>query len=240
MTAYLDNYARFVDWQPYTPAYLETAEQVIYVVAAEMQLALQLEGTRAGYNETPFVMSRILEREGIWNYVVSGSLSLAFPPGSGFAPYSFSSLGTKGQSHGERGYKWVCAPPFHVVDITIQAQEHPCPVNHLLPKSVLEKDTQPAPGEAVEMLAPAAIDELRRTGLSLEEGLDRFAPSFRSRFAPDFPAQTFVRGGVSFRYVPTAVITSDASLEQFNGFVTKGRSASQFHAQDIHPRLAKD
>ena len=32
--AYLDNYARFVDWQPYTSAYLETAEQAVYVVAA--------------------------------------------------------------------------------------------------------------------------------------------------------------------------------------------------------------
>jgi hypothetical protein len=238
--AYLDNYARFVDWQPYTSAYLETAEQAVYVVAAEMQLALLLDRSPASYEETPFVMSRILERDGIWNYVGCGALSLAFPPGSGFAPYSFWSLGTNGDGRGDHGYKWLCAPPFHVVDITIQALDFPCPVNHLLPKTVLEKNTQAAAGEAAEILSPATIDEFRRTGVTVEDGLDRCAPSFRSRFAPDFPAQTFSRGGVTFRYVPTSVVTCDASLEQFKGFVSKGRSASQFYAQDIRPRLANN
>ncbi len=237
---YLDNYARFVQWQPYRPAYLETAEQTIYVVAAEMQLALQLDGTPDGYNEAPFVMSRMLEREGIWNYVVRGTLSLGFPAGSGFAPYSFWSVGVDGGTNGECGYKWVYAPPFRVIDITIQAQDYPCPVTHLLPKTVLEKDTEAVAGDPAEMLSPAAVDELRRAGLSLEEGLDRFAPTFRSRFAPDFPAQAFSRGGVRFKYVPTSVIAADESLEQFQGFVSKGRSASQLYDREIRPRLAKD
>jgi hypothetical protein len=237
---YLDNYARFVQWQPYTPAYLETAEQAIYVVAAEMQLALQLDGTRDGYDETPFVMSRMLEQEGIWNYVVRGTLTLTFPPGSGFAPYSFWSVGVDGGSNVECGYKWVYAPPFRVIDITIQAQDYPCPVTHLLPKTMFEKDAEATVGDPAEMLSPAAVDELRRAGLSLEDGLDRFSPTFRSRFAPDFPAQAFSRGGVRFKYVPTAVIASDASLEQFQGFASKGRSASQLYAQEIRPRLAKD
>jgi hypothetical protein len=237
---YLDNYARFVQWQSYRPAYLETAEQTVYVVTAEMQLALQLDGTREGYDEAPFVMSRMLEREGIWNYVVRGTLTLSFPSGSGFAPYSFWSIGVDGGAKIECGYKWVYAPPFRVVDITIQVQDYPWPVTHLLPKTVLEKDTEAVAGDPAEMLSPAAVDELRRAGLSLEEGLDRFAPTFRSRFAPDFPAHVFSRGGVQFKYVPTAIIASDASLEQFQGFVSKGRSASQIYSQEIRPRLTKD
>ena len=78
---YFDNYARFVQWQDYHAAYLDKAERVIHVVVAEMQLALQLDGTSDGYAETPLVMSRILEREGIWNYVVRGALERCLSSG---------------------------------------------------------------------------------------------------------------------------------------------------------------
>jgi hypothetical protein len=198
-----------------------------------------LDESPAAYAETPLVLSRILEREGIWNFVVHGALTITLPPGAGFKPVTFWSADVKSSAEGKFGRTWVYAPPFKVVDITLQAQDYPYPITHMLPKSIMEKATEAAVGDPADILSPAALAEVDRAGLSREEGLDRFAPTFCRRIAADFSAQAFVRGGVQFKYVPTAVIASDASLEQFQGFVSKGRSASQVYTQEIRPRLAK-
>ena len=58
-----------------TLAYLDRAEPIIHVVSEELQLALKEDGSHEAHAEAPLVMSRILEREGVWNYVVSGSLT---------------------------------------------------------------------------------------------------------------------------------------------------------------------
>ena len=76
---YLDNYARFVQQQPYSLTYLDRAEPIIHVVSEELQLALKEDGTPEAHAEATFVMSRILEREGVWNYVASGSLAHDVP-----------------------------------------------------------------------------------------------------------------------------------------------------------------
>jgi hypothetical protein len=236
---YLDNYARFVQWQPYKSSYLEKAEEVIHIVVAEMQLALQFGATQAAYDETPLVISRILEREGIWNFVVHGAMSVVFPAGLGFEPYSFWEFDADTGSKKPTGYTWLYAPPFDMIDLSIQTQDFPHPVGHLLPRVVLEKDTEVTAGEPTELMSPAAIAETQKAGLSLEEGLDRFAPGFRDRFAPDFPAHAFrkIDTDTSFKFIPTRVITTEESLEQFKNFVSKGRKAMQVYEQEIRPRL---
>lgn len=234
---YLDNYARFVQWQPYRSAYLERAEEVIHIVVAEMQLALQSSMTQAAFDETPLVMMRILEREGIWSFVVHGAMSVVFPAGLGFEPYSFWAIDADTGSKKPSGYTWLYAPPFDVIDLSIQTQDFPQPSGHILPKLLLEKNTETTVGDPAELLSPAAIAEMKAAGLPLEEGLDRFAPGFRDRFAPDFPAHAFTREDVHFKFIPTKIVTTDEPLEQFKGFVSKGRKAMQVYEQEIRPRL---
>ena len=234
---YLDNYARFVQWQPYRSAYLEHAEEVLHIVVAEMQLALQFGVTQAAYDEAPLVISRILEREGIWSFVVHGAFSVVFPAGLGFEPHSFWAIDADTGSKKPSGYTWLFAPPFDVIDLSIQTQDFPRPCGHLLPKIIMEKNTETTVGDPTEILSPAAIDEMQKAGLPLEEGLDRFAPGFRDRFAPDFPAHAFTRDDVQFKFIPTKIVTTEDSLEQFKGFVSKGRKAMQVYEQEIRPRL---
>jgi hypothetical protein len=233
---YLDNYARFVQWRDYSSAYLERAEQAIHVVVAEMQLALQLDASQDAYVETPLVMSRILEREGIWNYVVRGALNVAFPAGSGFEPVSFWAVGVRA---GQHGCHWLYAPPFQVVDFAIQVRRYPCPVTHLLPRVVLGNDAEQTASDPAEILSPTAINEIRESGSSLEEGLDRLAPGFRDRFAPDFSTCAISREGTRMRYTPVAVVAPEESLEEFKKFSSQGRSAIQLYDRQIRPRLIK-
>ena len=48
---YLDNYARFVDQQPYSPAYLDRGLSIIHVVSEELQLALKEDGSQEAHAE---------------------------------------------------------------------------------------------------------------------------------------------------------------------------------------------
>jgi hypothetical protein len=237
--AYLDNYARFVQWQSYSPAYLEKAEQIVHVVIAELQLALKLDANQKAFDETPLVISRILEREGIWNYLVGGTLTITFPSGSGFEPVSFWSVDMHKGARRESGHRWVFAPPFQVIDLTILSQDCQLSCMHLLPKLVMEMRGETEAVGLAEVLSPAAIEEIRRAGQSLEEGIDRFIPGYRERFAPDFPAALAGNGGARLKYIPTAAAVSEADLEQLQGFRSNGRTASQIYDREIKPRLAE-
>ena len=235
--AYLVNYARFVQWQRYTPAYLERVEPIVHVVAEELQLALKRDGSPAAHAEAPLVMSRILEREGVWNYVVRGSLTITFPPNSGFAPFTFPAVDAAPNGAPiDVAYQWVFAPPFQVIDMTIQSCRYPYPFNHLLPKTIWEQNAEAAAGDAAEILSPGALQAIGRDGLSAAEGLDRYLPHYRSCFAPDFPGHLVSRLGTQLKYVPTGVIASDNSLEEFAGFASQGMTAAQLYAKKMKPR----
>jgi hypothetical protein len=233
---YFENYARFVEWQKFPSKYLERAEQVIHFVIAEMQLALQLDASRDTLFETPFVMSRILEREGVFNYVVHGALTISFPPALGFEPISFWTADVRGSALAN-GYQWLCAPPFHVIDMTIQSLQYPCPITHLVPRTMMANDAVEDVGDPKEILSPAAIEQLQTSGGTLEEGLDRYLPGYRDRIAPDFCARLVTRGETKFKYVPTSVMAPEHELETFKGFTSKGRTAIQLYDEDIRPRL---
>jgi hypothetical protein len=235
---YLDNYARFVDLQPYHPAYLDRAQPIIHVVSEELQLALKEDGSQEAHAEAPLVMSRILEREGVWNYVVSGSLTMTFPSGSGFEPFSFYSLEVRQERAVDCSYHWVVAPPFQIIDIAIQACKYPNPCNHLLPRIVWENNCEPGVAEMSDIFSPKGVKQITDAGMSFDEALDKYLPHYRGRFANDFPPRVVTRMDTQLKYVPTGILVSEQSLEQFKGFQSRGLTAAQIYSNKIQPRLS--
>ncbi len=235
---YLDNYARFVQWRPYDMGYVEHAEPVIHVVAEEVQLALKADGSEQAHAEAPLVMSRILEREGIWNYVACGALTINFSPSSSFEPFSFWSINMQYGKPFDCSYRWVVAPPFQIIDVSIQACRYPYPFNHLLPKIVWATETETTTGTLADIFSPDALKEIERSGMSMEESLDTYLPNYRKRFAPDFPAHIATSLDTRLKYVPTNVMISEDSLEQLKGFQSRGLSAAQLYTENIRPRLS--
>jgi hypothetical protein len=237
---YVNNYARYVRWRDHGRGYDDHVEQVVHVVAAELQLAVHEDTSADAYAELPLVISRILEREGIWNYVVRGALNVTFPLGSGFEPASFWAVDVPSRMAHGGGYLWVCAPPYQVIDLSVGVLQYPCPVGHLVPRLILGNDSEECEGLAAELLSPAAMENIRDDGLSLEEGLDHLAPGFRSSFAPDFPAALIRHDETLFKYIPTGIITPEEELENLHRFTSKDRTAIQLYDHQIRPRLLKD
>jgi hypothetical protein len=113
-SSFLDEYARFVHRKPCDVAYLQRAEQIINIVAAELYRGLVIEGRLGGCIDTSMTMGRILDLYGVWNYVVRGSLRITFPAGSGHDPFCFWPIDENDGSGREYGHKWLVAPPFSV------------------------------------------------------------------------------------------------------------------------------
>jgi hypothetical protein len=201
-------------------------------------LALKEDGSQEAHAEAPLVMSRILEREGIWNYVVSGALTMTFPHDSGFEPFSFWSLEVRQERAVDCSYHWVVAPPFQVIDIAIQACKYPNPFMHLLPKIVWEENAEPTTAEMSDIFSPKGVKQIADAGMTMDQALDRYLPHYRGRFAADFPPRVVNRMGTQLKYVPTGVLVAEQSLEQFKGFQSRGRTAAQIYAEKVRPRLS--
>ena len=105
----------------------------------------------------------MLEREGVWNYVVSGSLIITFPGGSGFAPYTFRTTDLHRGTAIDCSYHWVVAPPFQVIDIAIQTCQYPYPFMHLLPKIVWETNGELAVAEGFRALCDIPLVSRNRS-----------------------------------------------------------------------------
>ena len=236
---FLDEYARFVHWKQFDAAYLERAERIITIVADGLYRGLVIEGRLGACIDTSMTMGRILDLYGVWNYVVRGSLRIMFPAASGHAPFCFWPVDEDDGSGREYGHKWLVAPPFSVIDVTLTLQEYPRPFGNLLPEKVLAKNPATTKGAPEDILCPGAIRFAGLNGMSPSQALARFVPKFVGSFAADFPAY-MVSGpsGLQLKYVPVGVGGSDAPLKQIRSFMVKGRTAFEFYEQEIKPRLA--
>jgi hypothetical protein len=86
---FLNNYARFVQQRHYDDDYLERARREIPVIARVLYEELLRDGRQGACVDMSGVLSRILEREGLWNFAVKGSLTVSFPRGSGMGDRYF-------------------------------------------------------------------------------------------------------------------------------------------------------
>lgn len=128
---YLCNYARFIDARHYTPEYLDRARREIPEIAEPLHQALKRDGRLGACIDLSMVLSRILEREGFWNYMVSGCLTQTFPSKYGFPPRYIWAVD---RGNAKAPHVWVVAPPFLVVDLTVSMQRGNSRSKALLPK----------------------------------------------------------------------------------------------------------
>lgn len=235
---FLEEYARFVHWKPHDDAYLQRAEQIIRIVAVELHRGLLLEGRLGGCIDTSMTMGRILDLYGVWNYVVRGGFRITFPAESGYAPINFVPLEIDDGSGKEFGHKWLFAPPFQVIDVTLKLQDYQKPVHSYLPDHVLAESPLPYAAKPSDILCREAIQDIVMQGGTEELALKRYFPKYDC-FGKDFPSCLVKHeSGLELRYIPIGVGGSDCSLKHIRSYMVQGRSAHQFYEQDIKPKLA--
>lgn len=224
---YIAAYARYVRERTYAPAYLARSRQVIREAAALLGRAVAEDGRPNLCVAVSKVLSKMLEREGVWNYVAAGALAVAFHVGPQrltrhFFPFDVRPV--------DAAHAWVVAPPFRVVDLTIRQQRYPGPVQAYLPPHVLARHTQPAPIQLQELCAPALLRGLHLGGFSDGDILERVWPGGH-RFSACFPPERLPAADAWLTYVPTRIVTPEGDLPHLNGLSINGKTPEHLYRQ---------
>jgi hypothetical protein len=177
------------------------------------------------------MLSKMLEKEGIWNYCVKGSLTIRFPKKSGISNSYFYSIDNNDLT---AGHAWVVAPPFSIVDISIKHQPYNRNKTQYIPDLIVTDDYKLGDFELRDIIAPAILSQVRgmygnNDALIMENELAHI-----KQFVNFFKPQVVTISDVNLKYSPVAIGAPDAGLENLNGLLLNG-----IHPFDIYHKYVK-
>lgn len=173
----LVEYARYVTTKRYDPDYISGVRQLIGLFASFLAPFIASATAPGSCMFVSQMVSRILDEHGIWNYVVAGGTLVTPLPVGVLPPIPFVPEEDR-ENHIFRGHAWVVAPPFRIVDLTIEAQAYPAEYRKHVKGPVLEESPRPL----VRRLSPdhnfpdAFTQELHGAMVTLPTAVYEYAP----------------------------------------------------------------
>ena len=231
--AYLNNYARYVDARPRSVEYEAHVRKVAPVIAEHFYQKLLANGRLGACVDISGLVSRALEREGIWNFAVKGSLTMTFPSKSNIPPQYFYSID---QGSFTAGHAWVAAPPLFIIDVAIRLQPFQYTQANYLPPIVCSDSNTLALGNAIDIVAPEIRAHFAAHGVSEKNLLRTISPQ-TVPFLKTFPARLIKSGDVSLKYVPVAVGAPDVPFEEMKVMYFDGKTGYEVYRDEIAAKL---
>ncbi len=217
---YLNTYARYVRDRTYSEGYLARSEALIQATATQLSREVIADGRTNLCVTASKVLSKLLERENVWNYIVVGAFSASVRVDGQWHTHSFYPFDVRPV---DAAHAWVVAPPFTIVDLTLRQQRYPGPGAAPLPDRLLTTYTFGAEVAARDVCAPALLLGLRQKGFTDDEVLDRAFSSFK-RFSTVFPPEVMQTASATLKYIPTRIIAPEGNLEHLSGLTINGAS----------------
>lgn len=233
---YLNNYARYVQSKAYTEDYIECARKEIRLIASILHNELVKDGRKGACIDMSMTLSKILEKEGYWNYVVKGALTLNYPLESGLSDAHYFPIDNN--TIASAGHAWVVAPPFSVIDITIKQQPYTRNEEKFLPDLVLEENGTLYPATVKDIIASDIRMNFKYQGLREEQILDAIGSDV-DNVIKVFPSLTSKHGQTSLNYVTTAISAPIEELEDIKGLHLNGMYGVDIYNNLIIPELKK-
>lgn len=229
---YINTYARYVRDKTYTEGYLARSEAVIQAAATLLSREVIADGRPNLCVAVSKVLSKMLERENVWNYVVVGAFSVSMRIDGRWQTHAFYPFDVRPV---DAAHAWVVAPPFCLVDLTLRQQRYPGPVAAYLPDRLLTTYTFGADVTPRDVCSPALLLGLHLKGFSDDEILDRAFLSFK-QFSATFPPEVMQTASATLKYVPTRIITPEGDLDQLSALSINGKSPEVLY-QRLRARL---
>lgn len=217
---YINTYARYVRDQRYSEPYLDRSEAVIQAASSLLSKEVIADGRTNLCVAASKVLSKILEREKIWNYVVVGAFSVSIRIDGRWQSHSFFPFDVRTV---DAAHAWVVAPPYCIVDLTLRQQRYPGPAAAYLPDCLLTTYTFGADVTARDVCSPALLLGLHLKGFSDDEILDRAFQSFK-QFSSVFPPEVMQTASATLKYVPTRIITPEGDLDRLHALTINGKT----------------
>lgn len=220
--AYLERYAQYVHARPYDAAYLARVRPIIEKAARFLHDEVKLDGRQRACADAGMVLARFLEREGVWNCLIKGAARVEFPAGSGIETNYLSPV-MLDSNPANTGHAWVFAPPFVVVDPTIDLQGWSATQAAYLDGPALAEKVKPATYTVHDIVDQDVqqvffMRERRRPKLEefVNEAMRRRIKTYGC-FSVELPR------GARVTYISCAVGAADLPLEQMGCLVCRGK-----------------
>jgi hypothetical protein len=227
---FLNFYGKFVLSKHYNQAYLKSAESIIKKVASILHEELVEDGRLGACIDLSMVLSRILDKLGVWNFMVKGALTTIYPNGSNL-PNSYYWPRDLGPS--KAGHVWVSAPPFSVVDITIGQQPYKPIAKQYFPDKILSKTFDRVKVGVEDICSSDFRDQMQLQGIPLNDiGLYTVSPNLKGFFLV-FKQTAFRYRGAEHRYIPCGVSFSDSPLEKITSLKLNGKYGHEIYHEII-------
>ncbi|WP_041699165.1 hypothetical protein [Allorhizobium ampelinum] len=226
---FAENYAEWVLLRERNQDYDARAQAIVPQVAAILQRRIVQHNWHGACIAMTAILTRILDRLGIWNIPVRGSASV-------YAEGSSRHFAIIDQNEGtgfDTGHMWVIAPPYDIIDVTLHYQRWQGDAfQRHVPVIILGKGLASVKARAQDVIAPELRSQMPRD------------PDIHYKVFPDqrrvlekFPAKRFISGSTDIRYVPGGVSLPDLPLEGINEEARAGVPGIQIWTDDILPTL---
>lgn len=235
--SFLDNYSAFIQKKKFSEDYLNKARVIIPVVAKLLYQELLKERELGACINASMVLSKILEREGIWCYLVNGSLTIDFPKSLGISTKHFWDIDGR-PNNCNAAHGWLCAPPFNVVDITEKLQPYQEREEKYLPDYILAESITKCNVEPDDIAAPDVIMSLEWQGIRGHRILSVLNPRLKNYNEVFYP-NLITYNNVKLKYVPIGTNASDGALEIMKNLNLSGRYPIVIYSDIIKPELDK-
>jgi hypothetical protein len=229
---YLDNHALFVAARPYSAEYLNEARSKIIKIVETLHAHLVDNGRQGACIDISSILMRCLELEGVWCACLKGSVRLTFPDFSDEGDAHFYSYTTS--QNCTTGHYWVYAPPFKIIDITIQEQPYGDSKKRFIPSFILAEDAEETRPEVEDIFSPEASREIARIyRIAKEDQISHYCKSL-GKLEKSFPSQKIqTDAGAIIKYIPLAAHASVEKLEGFGNFDFNGLTPYEFYKKFI-------
>ncbi len=231
---FLNNYAYYVHTKTYDEDYLSQAEEDIPFISKLLHGELVKDGRLGACIDLSMVLSRVLEVEGYWNYMVKGALAIEYPKGSGISTSYYWPIDTDVRI--KAGHVWLSAPPFNVIDISIKQQPYKRGRSRYLPDYVFDKSISDCDIDVEEVCSPDVIMDLIGRGAGKSEILSIVAPNL-SNISKVLRPTVHSYSGTMIKYSPVSTSAPEEGLEKITSLRLGKKYGIEIYNDIIKPAL---
>jgi len=226
-------YAEYIESHHFEDEYVQRARACVAEVASFMFAELLRDGRRGACIDASGVTQKILEREGIWSYLVCGGARIKFPDSS-HIPDSFFRPIVHPDNPAKTGHAWLCVPPFKVVDITLPVQAYPPRALQYFDGMVIAEQFSSYEPSAGDLYENALVElVIRQSGKSPTLG-DLATPV--RRFMDTFPSFGVEYQQLRLKYIPTNTNALDGEIEELRNLRLSGIYPAELHNKLLRAR----
>ncbi|EEA94901.1 hypothetical protein [Pseudovibrio sp. JE062] len=230
--SFLELYGAFVRMRKRDADYDKYVRRVVPIVAQQLARETLSDGQKGACVDVALMFTKILEELGVWSYSIQGALKITnpeLPTPTHFWMFDEDPI---------PGHVWVVAPPYEIIDITLQAQPYQRQEANLVPRILLSEGGKRITPKSTDFFEPSLLDRHHQMiGGKIASIHEQTHPSIMSA-VKFFPSWLIKEGKTQLRYATAGISLSDApNLNALKSRTWNGRYASAILEDLVRPAL---